>query len=81
MPRSPFGKKYRRLRALLVEARRTAELTQADVAKRLARPQSFVSKYETGERRIDVIEFLDIARAIGADWAALLRRLERSKGT
>jgi transcriptional regulator with XRE-family HTH domain len=79
MPRSPFGKKYRRLRGLLVEARRTAELTQADVAKRLGRPQSFVSKYESGERRIDVVEFLDIARAIGADWASVLRRLERSK--
>jgi transcriptional regulator with XRE-family HTH domain len=50
-----------------VEARKEAGLTQVDLAKHLSRPQSFVSKFERGERRLDVIEFLDVAEAIGID--------------
>ena len=49
---------------LLVEARRDAGLTQVALAKKLGRPQSFVSKFERGERRLDVTEFLDVARAL-----------------
>lgn len=41
-------------------ARRAKRLTQKDVARMLSVPQSFVSKYETGERRLDVVELLDI---------------------
>ena len=50
-------------------------LTQAQVAKRLGKPQSFVAKYEGGERRLSVIEFVDVVRALGADPAAVLRQL------
>jgi transcriptional regulator with XRE-family HTH domain len=56
---------YRELRRLLVEARTAAALTQAEVARRLGRPQSFVSKYESGERRLDIAEFLRVCKAIG----------------
>jgi transcriptional regulator with XRE-family HTH domain len=52
-----------------------AGLTQHEVAKRLKKPQSFVAKYERGERRIDVVEFLAITRAIGADPAKIVRAL------
>ena len=52
---------------LMTKAREAAGLTQDGLAKRLKKPQSFVAKYEGGERRIDVIEFLAITRAIGAD--------------
>jgi hypothetical protein len=45
----------------------------------LRRPQSFVSKYERGERRLDVVEFLDVAEAIGIDAEAFLARLSASK--
>lgn len=62
---------------LLIQARHQAGLTQQDVAKRLKKPQSFVAKYEGGERRIDVVEFLTIAGAIGADPVRLLRALMR----
>ena len=55
------------LRELLVAARKAAGLTQEEVADRLKRPQSFVAKYEGGERRIDVIEFIDVARAVERD--------------
>ncbi|MGE4256636.1 MAG: helix-turn-helix domain-containing protein [Xanthobacteraceae bacterium] len=65
---------------LIKEARRDAGLTQHDVAKRLKKPQSFVAKYEGGERRIDVVEFLAIARAIGADPLGIIRGLMRRHG-
>lgn len=53
--------------ALLVAARKAAGLTQQAVALRLKKPQSFVAKYEGGERRLDVVEFVAIARALGAN--------------
>lgn len=59
--------------ALMVIARKQAGLTQHELARRLKRPQSFVAKYEGGERRIDVVEFVAIVRAIGADPVKLLR--------
>jgi transcriptional regulator with XRE-family HTH domain len=62
---------------LMIAARKKAGLTQQDVAERLNKPQSFVAKYEGGERRIDVVEFLVITRAIGADPIRILRALMR----
>ena len=52
--------------------RRRAGLTQAAVARRLRRPTSFVGKYENGYRQLDVIEFLNVAEAIGFDPAQFL---------
>lgn len=66
-----------RFRALLVEARKRAGLTQYELAGRLKRPQSFVSKFERGERRLDVLEFHEVARALGIDPIRFLRRLYR----
>ena len=65
-----------RLRELLTEARSNAGLTQIDVAGRLGRPQSFVSKYESGERRLDVVEFLEVCTAVQADPGKVLRQVE-----
>jgi transcriptional regulator with XRE-family HTH domain len=62
---------------LMIAARKKAGLTQYGLAKRLKKPQSFVAKYEGGERRIDVVEFLTIARALGADPLRILRALMR----
>jgi transcriptional regulator with XRE-family HTH domain len=59
----------------LVEARKKAGSSQAQLAAKLSRPQSFVSKYERGERRLDVIEFRTVAEALGLDPLRLLRRL------
>jgi transcriptional regulator with XRE-family HTH domain len=61
--------------ATLREAREAAGLTQKEVAKKLKRPQSFVSAYESGDRKIDVLEFIRIARAVGMEPSELLRRL------
>jgi transcriptional regulator with XRE-family HTH domain len=68
------------LRELLIAARDKAELTQQKLAKRLGKPQSFVAKYEGGERRLDVVEFVIIARAIGADPVRILRTLTKKMG-
>jgi len=58
---------YKRFRESLVKARKQAGLTQAGLSSRLNRPQSFVSKYERGERRLDVIEVAQVSRALGID--------------
>jgi transcriptional regulator with XRE-family HTH domain len=63
------------LRELMIAARDKAGLTQQKLARRLGKPQSFVAKYEGGERRLDVIEFIVIAQTIGADPVRLLRAL------
>ena len=61
--------------ALLVEKRKKAGLTQAQVAKKLRRYQSFVATVESGQRRLDVVEFLDFADAIGFDPREVIKRL------
>jgi len=56
---------------MLLTARRSAGLTQVQLSRRLGKPQSFISNIETGVRRIDVIEFYAIARALGLEPEAL----------
>jgi len=65
---------YIKLRKLLVNARTETGLTQAALALRLKRPQSFVSKYERGERRLDLVEFQEVANALEIDPLRFLRR-------
>jgi transcriptional regulator with XRE-family HTH domain len=60
---------------LMIGARKAAGLTQQELAKRLRRPQSFVAKYEGGERRIDVVEFIAICRTIAVDPVKVLKKL------
>ena len=57
-----------------------ANLTQKTLCKRLNRPQSFVAKYESGERRLDVMEFIEIADAIGFDPAVFITELRALGG-
>lgn len=57
--------KYRLFLERLRQARRDAGLTQVDVARELRRPQSFVSKCESGERRVDMVELRELARLYG----------------
>lgn len=63
----------------LKRARKTAGLTQVELAKRLGEHQSFVSRYETGERRLDVVEFVEVATAIGISASDHLRMFEMGK--
>ena len=64
---------HRALCDLLLAARRKADLTQQDLAKKLKRSQSFVDKVEGGQ--LDVLEFVDFARAIEADPIKILRQI------
>jgi transcriptional regulator with XRE-family HTH domain len=66
---------HRILIEVLVNARNQAGLTQRDLAARLKRPHSFVGRIEAGERRIDVVEFIDIAHVLGVAPRELFERL------
>lgn len=76
MTKSIHREPYKQLCALLIARRKEAGLSQYDLAEKLKRPQSFVAKVEVGERRIDVLEFLDIAHALDADPCEILGALE-----
>jgi transcriptional regulator with XRE-family HTH domain len=65
---------HAKLREQFIQARKSAGLTQAGLAERLGRPQSFVSKYERGERRVDVIELCEVCHALGIDPVLFLQR-------
>lgn len=77
MPKALYSDASKLLRELLIEARERAEITQSVLAKRLSKPQSFVAKYENGERRLDLIEFLEVAKAIGCDPLRIVRKLQK----
>ncbi len=67
---------YEIFRRCMIAARKEAQLTQQSLAKSLQKPQSFVAKYENGERRLDVVEFLMVTRVIGVDPCAILRNVD-----
>ena len=67
--------RYQRIATLLAELRKQRGLLQQDVADRLGRPQAFVSKVESGARRVDVVELLDFLRALDVDPHAFIDAL------
>jgi transcriptional regulator with XRE-family HTH domain len=73
MRKSLKSTEYERLVAMLVAVRHAAGVRQQKLAAKLGKPQSFIAKYEGGERRIDLIEFIAIARALDADPVKLFR--------
>lgn len=77
MEKSIYTAEYLRLCAILRAFRHEAGMTQVQVAAALGVPQSFVSKYESGERRLDVIELSHIARILGVTIGDVLKRLEK----
>lgn len=73
--------RHRTLIALLVEKREAAGLTQSDLAAKLGEYQSFVARLESGQRRVDVVEFLELAEVLGFDPCAALDDLrDRTRG-
>ncbi|MEF2549417.1 helix-turn-helix transcriptional regulator [Aurantimonas sp. E1-2-R+4] len=67
---------YQRILAGLVQARKGAGITQAELGERIGQRQTFVSKVELGERRLDIAELVEICRAIGVDPHALIHEAE-----
>lgn len=76
MKKSVYVAQRESLLILLRELRAEAGLTQAQLAERIGTDQTFVSKYETGERRLDVLEVREVCRAMGISFIAFARRLE-----
>lgn len=83
VPQSPHDDAYKLFLGMLRQLRHEKGVTQESLANRLGKPQSYVSKYELGERRIDIVETFEICRALNADFVAfvqqLIKRIE-SKG-
>lgn len=81
MPKSVTSPLQKRLAALLIEQRLKAGLRQVDLAKKLGVYQSWVTHMESGQRRIDVVELIELGKAIGFDPARLVRVLQKEAGS
>ena len=77
MEKNLYTERQDALLKLLRASREQAGLRQEDVAERLGRPQSFVSKYESGERRLDVLELYDVCVALGVSLSDFVLSLEK----
>lgn len=75
MDKSIYTRKYEEFLGLMIQARKKANITQIELSVKLDKPQSFVSKYENGERRLDVVEFIQICKFIGIDPAKIISSL------
>ena len=80
MRKSIHSPPYLLLRQRLVSARLHSNLTQEQLAARLGRPQSYVAKYEIGDRRLDVVELLEVCRNLNLDARQLLSDVQESLG-
>ncbi|MBF0380536.1 MAG: helix-turn-helix transcriptional regulator [Magnetococcales bacterium] len=76
MKKSIHSSEQAKLQSLLREIRKEAGLRQVELAKKLGKPQSFVSKYESGERRLDLIELHKICKATNFSLVDLAKRFE-----
>jgi transcriptional regulator with XRE-family HTH domain len=79
MRKSTQSPEYRRLRAELLRARTAAGFSQRDLAERLSVPHSWIAKVESGERRIDLIEFCWFTSACDVDPVAILKQIFPAK--
>lgn len=71
--------RHKALIALLIEKREAANLTQSDLAAKLNEYQSFVARLESGQRRVDVVEFLELAELLGFDAASAVKLIQKIK--
>ncbi len=75
MPKTIFGGDHQHLIDVLIQARKSAGMTQTDLSQRIGRDQTFISLIERGQRRVDVIEFIGLAAAMGDDPVELFARV------
>jgi transcriptional regulator with XRE-family HTH domain len=76
MPKTIFSEGQQRLQELLRETREKAGVTQVELAARLKVPQSFVSKIESGERRVDLIELKAVCDALNVSLVEFVRTFQ-----
>lgn len=74
MAQGIHDQRYQSAIEALRSARNEKGLSQAELGRLLGRRQQFVSKYEGGERRLDIVEFIDAATILEVDWVAVLKR-------
>lgn len=80
MPKSLNSPRHELVKSALIEQRKAVGMSQTEVAAKLGRPQSYIAKIEGGERRIDIVELIDLAQVIGLDLEALMRRASKVSG-
>ncbi len=80
MPNPIHDARYQVFREMLAKIRLDKGMLQSDVAEKLGKNQSFVSKYERGERRLDLPEFLDVAEALGINTTEFIRKYRDALG-
>ena len=77
MTKSVFTSAYHDFLELLIEVRQKKSITQMQLAKKLKKPQSYISKYESGERRLDIIETGDILKELDISYVDFIKQLEK----
>ena len=77
MEKSLYSENQKKFQQLLRDLRERAELRQEDVADSLEVPQSFVSKYESGERRLDILELRSVCEVLGLSLSKFCLKLEK----
>ena len=77
MTKSIFTSAYRSFLELLIQIRKEKNITQVQLAQKLKKPQSYISKYESAERRLDIIETLEILKKLNVSSVDFWKRLER----
>jgi transcriptional regulator with XRE-family HTH domain len=78
--KSVHSDQYAAFLAVIIAARNELGLSQRELAQLLQKPQSYVSKYERGERRLDIVEFLELSKILKLDPCAVLGQMERRHG-
>lgn len=77
MAKTLGSERHKALINLLIEAREKAGLTQTELAEKIGEYQSFVARLESGQRRVDVVEFLELAEVLGFDADESLRNIQK----
>ncbi|WP_349363740.1 MAG: helix-turn-helix transcriptional regulator [Roseitalea porphyridii] len=79
MAKTLGSERHKALIRLLIEAREKAGLTQTELAEKIGEYQSFVARLESGQRRVDVVEFLELAEVLGFDASSVINELRNQK--
>ncbi|KND18578.1 XRE family transcriptional regulator [Pannonibacter phragmitetus] len=79
MAKTLGSERHKALISLLIEAREKAGLTQTELAEKIGEYQSFVARLESGQRRVDVVEFLELAEVLGFDASSAINEIRNQK--
>jgi DNA-binding XRE family transcriptional regulator len=78
MPKSLYSERHQKLARMLLARRKASGMTQAEVARALGRHQPFIANIENGERRVDLIELLELSEIIGSDIQEVIEELKNA---